>query len=192
MMDNAWQERLVTGRPQLFIRRYRGHPFSPGYPLCADGWREIVVSLVERISEAAKEYPVQFCEISEWCGRLRIYWKSESKLPARVERCIEDAIARAEARSACTCITCGAEGRLFSSTGGRLLPLCSEHARGEPMPTRPGSENVHLVRIFAADKIETIKCRRYDRRLDAFVDVDRKVTVNQPIGKWCSAKNSQT
>jgi hypothetical protein len=29
MMDNTWQERLVTTHSQLFIRSFRGQPFSP-------------------------------------------------------------------------------------------------------------------------------------------------------------------
>lgn len=134
--------------------------------------------MVERVSEVANDHPVQFRELSEKCGRLRIYWKTESILPKRIERSIKDVIARAEARSAVTCATCGAEGRLFASSVGRLLPLCSEHAQGTPLPTHAGSEKVHLVRVFATNKIGTIECRRYDRSLDAFVDGRNPIVEN--------------
>jgi hypothetical protein len=187
MNDNSWQQLLIANHPRLFIRIFRGQPFSPAYPVCPDGWRQVVATVVERVSEAAKGYDVQFSEISERCGRLRIYWKTKSTLTKQIERCIEDAIARAEARAACTCATCGAEGRLYSNSGGRLLPLCYEHARGEPMPTPPLLENVHIVRAFAADEIGTIKCRRYDRRLDAFVDVDDRKSI---IEDWPTAKSN--
>lgn len=171
MTIENWQQVLVQNHPNLFICRSRDLAFSPGYPTCPDGWRQVVAIMVARVSEAAKGHPVQFCEISERCGRLRIYWRSESALPKGVERCIEDAIALGEARSACSCATYGAEGRQFLTSGGRLLPLCSEHARGEPMPARPGSENVHLVRAFIGEKMQLIALRRYDRDHDRFIDV---------------------
>jgi hypothetical protein len=171
MSENTWQELLVQKYPQLFIRSFRGLPFSPGYPLSPDGWREIVTNVADRVSEAARGYSVYFCQISERYGRLRIYWNAESALPRRVERAIEEAIALAEARSSCSCEACGAEGRLFAS-GGLLLTACAAHARGEPVPTRLRLENVHLGRQFVGEEIDAVKCRRYDRRLDAFVDVD--------------------
>lgn len=154
MIDNTWQARLVKRHPQLFIRSYRGVRFSPAYQLCPNGWQHVVATVVERVSEAANGYRVQFCEISERCARLRICWKAASNLPTDVECRIEDAIARGEARSACACATCGAEGRLFSGAGGQLLPLCSEHARGEPMP--------HVSRLRQCSPRSGI-CRRTNR-----------------------------
>ncbi len=99
MNENTWQELLVQKHPQLFIRSFRGLPFSPAYPLCPGGWREIVTNVADRVSEAARGYSVYFCQISERYGRLRIYWNAESALPRRVERAIEEAVALAEARS---------------------------------------------------------------------------------------------
>ncbi len=171
MNDNNWQQLLIANHPQLFIRSFRGLPFSPGYPLTPDGWREIVTKVADRVSEAAAGHSVYFCQISERYGRLRIYWNAESALPRRVERSIEEVIALAEARSSCSCATCGAEGRLFA-TGGLLLTACAAHARGEPVPTHPRLENVHLSRRFVGADIDSVECCRYDRRSDAFVEVD--------------------
>lgn len=171
MNNDSWQQLLVTSHPHLFIRHFRGLPFSPAYPVCPDGWRQVVATVVERVSEATKGYDVQFSELSERCGRLRIHWKTQSTLAKRIERCIEEAIARAEARAACTCVMCGAEGRLYASSAGRLQPLCSEHALGELIPTRPGFENVHLVRRYVAPYGDAVVCRRYDRHLDCFVEL---------------------
>jgi hypothetical protein len=167
----SWQQQLVDGYPDLFVRRFRGVPFSPGYPICGDGWRDIVTKMVERMSAAATHYRVHFAQISEGYGTLRVYWRAEAALPTHVERAIEELIALAEARSACTCTTCGAEGRLFSSKGW-LLTACAEHARGKAVPTQPGLENMHIVRGRVGEDMRICTCRRYDRTLDAFVHVD--------------------
>jgi hypothetical protein len=168
----SWQESLVSRHKEVFLRSFRGVPFAPGFPTCPDGWREIVTTLVQRVAAvAAVGHSVHFTQISEKCGALRVHWTTETGLPERLEGTIEHAIAIAEARSECTCATCGAEGRLFSS-GGWLLTACPQHARGVPVPVRPGMENLHLVRGFAGDDIRIITCRRYDRSSDRFVDVD--------------------
>jgi hypothetical protein len=171
MNDNSWQQLLIGSNPHLFIRSFRGLPFAPGYPSCPDGWREIVVTMVERVSFAARGYPVQFTQISQKFGTLRIYWIAEATLPKPAERAVEESIALAEARSACTCAKCGAAGRLFCA-GGLLLPACPAHVRGEPLPARGGLENVYFLREIVGDDISVIACRRYDRARDAFIDLD--------------------
>jgi hypothetical protein len=171
MTKDTWQQLLVQKHPQLFIRSFRGLPFSPGYPVCPDGWRDAVIRVVERVSDAATGHSVYFRRISEEHGRLRIYWNAEAALPKHVERAIEEAIELSEARSACTCATCGADARLFSSRG-RLVTCCQEHARGAAVPVCPGAENLHLVRKFVGDNRCIIACRLYDRMNDRFVDID--------------------
>src|SRR5215475_2735729 len=98
MSNRTWQQLLVQKYPQIFVRSFRGLPFSPGYPVCPDGWGEVVKKLVARVSEASVGYAVQLTEILERHGRLNIYWKADSDLPKRVERAIAEAIALAEAR----------------------------------------------------------------------------------------------
>jgi hypothetical protein len=141
MMTRTWQQNLVDQHPELFIRTYRGVPFSPGYPVAGDGWREIVTSLVERVSAAAEGYPIHFVQICERHGRLRVHWKAEANVPKRLEHTIEEAVTRAEARSIYSCLACGAKARLFSS-GGRLIPACPDHARGVPVPVRTAIEGL--------------------------------------------------
>jgi hypothetical protein len=109
--------------------------------------------------------------VSEKYGVLRVYWTVNATIPPRTELAIEEAIALAEARSGCTCATCAAEGHLFS-TGRWLLTACSEHARGVPVPVRPGTENLYIVRRFVGEDVRVIGCRRYDRMHDRFVEVD--------------------
>jgi hypothetical protein len=166
--QESWQEKLVSHHKEVFLRSFRGVPFAPGFPTCPDGWREIVATLVQRVAVAAVGYPVHFSEISEKYGALRVYWAAEARLPERMERTIEHAVALAEARSQCTCASCGAEGRLVSS-GGWLFTACSQHARGAPVPVQWGMENLHIVR-GSGDGI--ITCQRYDRANDRLVDVD--------------------
>jgi hypothetical protein len=168
---DTWQQMLVDTYPLLFVRSFRGVKFSPGYPTCGDGWCDIVTKLVERVSAAAVGYPMHFTQILERYGRLTIYWKADANLPKRVEHAIDEAIALAEARSACTCVDCGAKGQLISS-GGCLFTACTEHARGIPVPIRPGTEDLHLVRTFVGDNFHSVACRRYDRVHDEFIEVD--------------------
>jgi hypothetical protein len=167
----SWEQALIQKHPGLFVRSFRGVPFTPGYPTCGPGWRDIVGRLVVRVSKAAANYPVHFNLISEKWGRLRIYWTADASLSKEAEQAVEEAIALAEAASACSCAICGAEARLFSD-GGRLLTACAEHARGMPVPTPAVLANIHLVRGCVGKDIHIIECRRYDRTLDAFVDVD--------------------
>jgi hypothetical protein len=170
MTEKTWQQHLVDLHPELFIRSFCNVPFCPGYPVAGDGWRDIVAGLVERVSAAAVGYPIHFVEISERHGRLRVYWRAEANLPKRLELAIEDAIARAEARSTCSCMACGAKARLFSS-GGRLVPACPDHARGVPVPVRTAMEGVHIFRRRVNDS-STIACVRYDWDHDQFIDLD--------------------
>lgn len=171
MSNECWQQLLVASHPHLFIRTFRGIPVAPGFPTCSNGWRELVNTMVERVSVATNGYPVQFTGIMQKLGTLRICWVSEATLPTRVERAVDEAVALCEARSACSCATCGAAGRLFCA-GGLVLPACPEHAQGEALPARRGFENVYLIREFTRDDSSVIACRRYDRARDAFMDVD--------------------
>jgi hypothetical protein len=54
MNENTWQQMLVDSFPKLFVRRFRGVPFSAGYPSCPDGWQDIVIRLVERVEAAPR------------------------------------------------------------------------------------------------------------------------------------------
>ena len=172
MTEKTWQQHLIDLHPELFIRMIRGVPVSPGYPATSgDGWRDLVATLVVRVSTAALRYPIQFTQIREMHGRLAIHWRAEAAVPKHVERAIEEAIALAEARASCSCVTCGAKARLFSSRRGQLILACPNHARGTPVPARPGLENVHIFRRRARDS-STLAYVRYDWDNDQLVDVD--------------------
>jgi hypothetical protein len=170
-LAKTWSQEIVDRYPEVLIRKLRGIPFAAGYPNCSDGWRDIVDSLVSRISAAAVGYSVQLTEIRERHGRLTIFWKAECDLPARVERAIAEAIALAQARAACSCAVCGANGRLFGDAS-QLFTACPDHARGVPVRARRGTENVHIVQRYVNDHVRTLTPQRYDRARDRFVDID--------------------
>ena len=94
-------------------------------------------------------------------------------MPDAAKAKVDEAIALAAARSACTCEICGAEGRLYNRDGW-LATACPEHAKGELEPIRPGFENIHFVRTFGPGRFPIVSCRRYIRETDCFVDVDPK------------------
>jgi hypothetical protein len=110
-------------------------------------------------------------QIKQKFGALRCYWSSS--LPDADKAKVDEAIALAAARSACTCEFCGAEGRPYNRDCW-LATACPQHARGELKPVRPGFENIHIVRTFGPGRFPIVSCRRYIRETDCFVDVDPK------------------
>jgi hypothetical protein len=161
--------------PNLFLVKLDGRTTTLGYPEVGDGWRELVEIAASRIAAAMAAAPngsLQVVQIKEKFGTLRLYRHSNG-LSDAVENAVRDAIALAEARSACTCEVCGAEGRLYSSDGW-LATACAEHANGTIVVLEPGWGNLHVVRGDVGEKTGVFTYRRYVRETDSFVDVDPK------------------
>jgi hypothetical protein len=151
-----------------------GRTYTPGKPTVGvgDGWRELVEIAISRIATVVAANPgatVKIVEVKRWRGTLRLYWRGRN-LGAKAEHAIEDVVAMAEARSACTCEQCGNAGVLHAR-GDRLATACPDHARGDPVPVTPGLENVHIVRTFDGSRHPIACCCRYVRETDSFVDV---------------------
>jgi hypothetical protein len=173
--ERTWQAELVARHPHLFLSG-DNRTSIPGYPFVGDGWRDLVERAVDRIANtlaAAASGSVTLVQIKEKFGVARIYWYGAG-LTEAAESAITDAVTKAEARSACTCETCGAAGTLHQ-VGGQLLTACAEHAKGAPVPVQAGWENLHLVRGIRNGKMAIIVCRRYVRENDSFVDVDPRL-----------------
>jgi hypothetical protein len=171
--ERTWQSDLVAAHPALFQIEMDGQAITPGTPDVGDGWQDLLERLVSFIAAAvsgAEVGWVRIVEIQKKFGTLRFYWLG-ADLSHQIECAIQDAVALAEGRSACTCEICGAEGRLYSRRGW-LATACAEHARGGPVQVEARFENVHIVRIFDAGHHPIAACRRYDREIDSFVDVD--------------------
>jgi hypothetical protein len=169
--DQTWQDALVARHPRLFLSG--DNRTGTGYPFVGDGWRELVERAVGRVADvigATSGASVTIVQIKEKYATLRMY-SHGAGLTKAAENAIADAIARAEARSACTCETCGDAGVLHQ-VGGQLLTTCAMHAKGAPVPVEPGWENIHLIRGPRDGKASILVCRRYIRETDEFVEVD--------------------
>ena len=167
-----WRIDLIEAHPRLF----QGPPGRPGaaqgYPNCEEGWRDLLERCCAGIEAALAEGgALRVLQIKEKFGALRFYWSGDMPNAARAK--VEEAIALAVARSACTCEICGAEGRLYTRDGW-LATACPGHAKGELKSIRPGFENIHIVRTSGPGRSPIVSCRRYIRETDSFVDVDPK------------------
>jgi hypothetical protein len=164
-----WRIELIEAHARLF-RHANGHPeAAQGYPECDEGWCDLLERACVRIENALDNGDTfKIAQIKEKLGTLRFYW--DGKLSEHVKAAVEEAIALATARSACTCEICGAEGRLHNR-GGWLATACAEHARGEAVPIKPGFENLRIVWGTFTGHVRIVSCRRYDRATDSSVDV---------------------
>lgn len=172
-MTDRWQSDLMLRYPQLF--------HGMGYPEVGDGWQDLIERAVARIATAVAGGPagsiVRIVQIKEKYGTLRLYYEAR-KLPTKILAAVREAIDLAEARSACTCEECGAEGRLYDR-GGWYLTRCANHAAGEPVPVRPGWENLLVRQTFEHGKLRVVICCRYDREHDKFVDAPLPVDFDE-------------
>jgi len=164
-----WRIALVEAHPNLF-HPPEAHPeAADGYPTCHDGWRDLLERACVRIEAALADGGGTFraSQIKEKFGGLRFYWWGQVS-PETAAR-INEAIALAEARSACTCETCGEVGQLYRH-GGIYATRCAAHAKGQPVAAEQGRENVHVVRRATPSGFRMAP-RRYDRATDTFIDV---------------------
>jgi hypothetical protein len=98
----------------LFNQEINGRVMAPGYPNTGDGWRDLVETAIGRIAAAVAAAPsrsVGITQITEKFGALRLYWHGRNNLPETTCAAVAEAVHLAEARSACTCETYGADGR---------------------------------------------------------------------------------
>lgn len=168
----TWQIELVRRYPLLFRTQDSEH--AAGYPAVGDGWQLIVEKAIGRIDTAASALlkagtaSIRIAQIKEKLGGLRIYadWTA---LPEDAAAKVQEAIDLAQARSYCTCETCGAPGQLHDD-GGWYTTCCDRHAKGEPIEPKHDDPDLHIQYTFVGGKMRVIKCRRYDREHDAFVD----------------------
>lgn len=163
-----WRIALIEAHPNLF-HPPAGHPeAADGYPICGDGWRDLLERACGRIEAALAGGTFRASQIKETFAGLRFFWEGEVSAESMAK--INEAVALAEARSACTCEQCGEEGRLYRH-GGIYTTRCSAHAKGRLVAAERGRENVHLVRTATPDGFRRVP-RRYDRATDSFVDVE--------------------
>jgi hypothetical protein len=169
----TWQADLVARYPDLFNQEIHGRVIAPGYPSVGDGWRDLVETAVGRIATAvaaAPEGSLKLGQIKEKFATLRIYLDRRRALSDQANAAIDEAIELGEARSACTCETCGAEGRLFKA-GGWFMTACDVHGKGKTVPQKPGLMNLHVT-CKNVDGKRVLRAQRYIRATDSFEEVD--------------------
>jgi hypothetical protein len=164
-----WRIELIEAHPNLLHPPEASPEAADGYPSCGDRWRDLIERACARIEAALAAGGGTFraLQIKQKFAGLRFYWRGEVSPDTKAR--INEAIALAEARSACTCEACGEEGQLYRH-GGIYMTRCAAHAKGQFVPAEPGRENVHIVRRATPDGFR-IAPRRYDRTTDTFVDV---------------------
>jgi hypothetical protein len=180
----TWQAALLARYPALFNQEINGRIITQGYPSVDDGWRDLVETAIGRIAGAAAVAPsgsLRIGQIKEKFATLRVYLDSRTGFTGTTNAAIDEAICLAEARSACTCETCGEPGRLFKF-GGWYKTACDEHgSKGKSVPERPGLENAHITWRYVDGK-RAVRARRYIRATDSFEEVDPS-TLNLKIGE---------
>jgi hypothetical protein len=161
-MNDDWRDALMRRYPHLFGQS--------GYPTVGDGWRDLLERALQRFETVVVFEPagswVRITQIAEKYGTLRLDFGNSPDFTAAGLDMIDEVVDLAEARSACTCEECGAHGRLHDR-GGWLITRCDDHADGEPVPIRPGWEDLHVKTIHRGET-RVVLCRLYDRDIDVF------------------------
>ena len=168
-MAKDWKIELIRAHTRLF-RPPKGYlEGAQGYPECNEGWRDLIDRACVRIENALDNGdPVKIVQIKEKYGTLRFYWSG--RLPSETEAKVREVVSLAEARSACTCEICGAEGRLYGQRDW-LATRCAEHAAGDHVPPRYGLgfENIRRLRRWRGQA--DVYFARYDRESDTLIEV---------------------
>jgi hypothetical protein len=164
-----WRINLIKAYPNLFHPPGAGPEAARGYPVCGSGWRHLLHDACAKIEAAIGEGDsFTVLQIKERFAVLRFYWRGI--LSTKAEAKIVEAVAKAEARAACTCSLCGEEGRLYRADRA-LTTRCALHAKGLPVELTAGLENVHIVRRTVAGQFRGVTCCRYIRAADTFIDL---------------------
>jgi hypothetical protein len=172
-MVRDWRIELVKIYPDLF-HPVGDPPVAQGFPDVRDGWCDLLERACARIQAVVQTSggSFNFRQIKQKWGCAQLYW--EGSLSPEADACVQEAVALAVARSACTCEICGEPGRLYSDRAHRppTATRCTQHADGRSLTVvRPGFENIHIKSWPASDGCMN-RYHRYERETDCFVDVD--------------------
>lgn len=93
------------------------------------GWIPILKKLEDRIGHIPD---LEFAQIKEKFGRLRIYVNGFSILTREQIDLVNNCISDAEAESGETCMVCGKPASVKNRDSGWLVAACDEHVEARP------------------------------------------------------------
>lgn len=175
-----WPIKFMLANPRLFDFMQDEPKDTFGYPLCQEGWQDVLERLCARIEEALrKSETFEFVRIKQKYGILSIGW--EGKVPHDTRARIEEALALAAARSSCTCEVCGAEGNKYHASEN-VMVRCKRHAEGRPILATRANQRLHIVRVVAPTEPPVCTVSRHHRKADSFVGPPEDVDGAPPRG----------
>lgn len=130
----------MQAHPRLFEIMQDEPERSFGYPLCPEGWHDMLERR-GRIEKALRDNETfEFVRIKQKFGILRVGWEGAVSEETRAR--IEEALALAEARSSCTCEFCGTKGDKYHASENVMLG-CARHAEGRQIMATRANECLH-------------------------------------------------
>lgn len=124
-MKQDLQEKLIKKYPELFVGTSKSITESMmAFGLeCGDGWYDLIDEMCQKIedyvAEHHPEHPVEFFQIKEKYGELRVYVGSASEG-------VFDIIEEAESKSTSICEQCGRTGVIRDGRYGWIATLCKD------------------------------------------------------------------
>src|SRR5258708_39720971 len=93
-----WRIELIEAHPNLFHSPVGAPEATQGYPICSDGWRDLLERLSTRIEAAIAEGggSLRVLQIRQKDGTLLFYWRAELSDGSRTNA--QEAMALAEGR----------------------------------------------------------------------------------------------
>ncbi|MGX1007057.1 hypothetical protein AB7M69_001414 [Bradyrhizobium japonicum] len=160
-----WRDALWATHASLFEG---SSPFATGIGTLPVGWRELVESLCSRLAALAPEAGrAKVLRLENDGAALNVAWEASSP-HGGVEAVAAEFVARATARAACTCATCGRAGARYP-TGFGTLTACPLHMPRGAAKVVPNWPTIRTERTIAGGRSRIVACEVYDRGLDRFV-----------------------
>lgn len=167
MTKADWRDELWARRSELFDG---STPFSTGIGTLPVRWRDLVGTLCGRLAAAVAGEPRGHLPISRMeadRAAMTVDWQATAPRAA-FEAEIGEIVARATARSACTCAICGSAGKRYRASG-RTIAACPVHADRGAVEIATNWPTIRIRRCFVAGRSQIVECSVYDRKLDCFV-----------------------
>lgn len=161
-----WRDALWADHVSLFEG---SSPFATGLGTLPIGWRELVESLCSRLATVAPAEAgrLRITRLENDQATLNVAWETNPP-HGGVDAETAEIAARATARSACTCETCGLTAARYR-TGSSTTAACPMHRRRGSIEIAPNWPTIRTTRAFVDGRSRIVACEAYDRGLDRFI-----------------------